>query len=1309
MNYRSIALGLCALQIFSGILPSTVLANQLLATSDTETEINAGSNAVTGQHKNANQLNTNAAPSNTTPRTVLAQSATFQTTTGNLGTAAAPSAVTPATTQPTVNPVSGTSSSANASPNNNSSVAATPPSQNNSSKTPLDILTPAANSLLNDSSVTVTVRYGLGMQVELSANGRKVDPNQIGRIETDARNQLVTQTWYGVVLHDGENIIEVIDNAGKVARTVVQVRGEPKYIQLRTLETRIPADGRSTATIEGELLDIKGNRSNRSGTVTLSASEGDFIGVDQNPDQPGFQVKVEQGRFVGTLRSSTNSGNVTIRAVSEKLEGFTQIQFETNLRPSIATGVLELRLGARGTDYYRSFRDFLPSDSNNSTQLDVYGAAFASGKIGEWLFTGAYNNIRSLNQDCSGKPRIYRDVQFCDQNYPVYGDSSQISAVTPSYSSVYLRMERTSPVPQAGVDYIMWGDFNTQEFTSVAQQFTAMGRQFNGFKANYNWGNLQLTGLYSSTTRGFQRDNLVPDGTSGYYFLTKRGVMPGSENLTVESAEVSRPGDVLQSTKLERGKDYDIDYERGTILFRQPFFQTEVTLTGQNLYRRIVVTYEYDSPDGAQNSVYGGQARYHFERGLNKDTWLGLNYFQENQGIRNFTLYGLSSLVSMGTGADFIAEYARSENTSDVMGTVTGSAFRSELKGPIANGITGRLFMRTADTGFANNATVSFIPGQTRLGVELQAKIAPSTNVKIAYERERNQGTPPQPINFLGQTTSTTSTAVDNLLQTWTMGVVQQLGTSSLELDWLIRSREDYAATSTNSLSANSNQLRSRLTTPLQDNLRLILQNEMSLSGTADNSFPDRTVAALDWRIFQGLNFRLGQQWFHSGELKGNSITSAELLGEYKLAADTTLTGRYSVLGSANASTTQGAVGLNHRWVVAPGWRLNLGYERVFGNFATNTGTGTQTLQPFSVGQSTATQALQAGDNYNLGVEYSDNPDLKASARYEYRTSSGGTNTVLSASVLGKINAQVTGLLRYQQAGTANQATPGLGPTTNLKLGLAFRDPNSDMFNGLLRYEFRVNPSTIPDTLLVGTGSGSQDHLFAMEGIYAPNWQWEFYGKLALRNSTTYIANDFTASSSIYLGQLRAIYRMSYNMDLVLETRGIGQPSAGYMETGFVGEIGYYLTPNLRLAAGYSSGADRDFNGSRSGAGPYAMVTFKLNELWDGFGLQKLTTPQPQDSTIRPNVATETAPAVAQMAQRLTPQMNPLQVALANTSAGSGQPDLLEWIQRLPDAQPSSSGAIAKNTPNQIPQALLPNVTVVSMAGAVAMYSVAGQ
>jgi hypothetical protein len=185
-------------------------------------------------------------------------------------------------------------------------------------------------------------------------------------------------------------------------------------------------------------------------------------------------------------------------------------------------------------------------------------------------------------------------------------------------------------------------------------------------------------------------------------------------------------------------------------------------------------------------------------------------------------------------------------------------------------------------------------------------------------------------------------------------------------------------------------------------------------------------------------------------------------------------------------------------------------------------------------------------------------------------------------------------------------------------MGLAYRNPKNDKFNALLRYEYRQNPSTVPDTILLGTGTGAEDHTFALETIYAPNWQWEFYGKYALRNSTSYLASDLAGTSTVNLGQFRTTYRLGYSMDLVGEARLITQ--GNYTETGFVVETGYYLTPNLRLAAGYVFGKvdDRDFSGVRSAGGPYMGLTLKLNELFAGFGQQKIAPPQQQESVVKP-------------------------------------------------------------------------------------------
>ncbi|WP_017654352.1 hypothetical protein [Fortiea contorta] len=1085
----------------------------------------------------------------------------------------------------------------------------------------IKILTPTDEGVVDVQATTVILQFSSGNQVELRINGVLVDSALLGRTETDTSNNLVTQTWYGVSLKEGENIISAQVAGGKEPPVTVRVvvRGAPKKLQVETVEARIPADGRSTATVKGQLLDENGNRALRDAVVTLISTAGEFVGTDLKPEQPGFQVEAKAGEFSANLRSPLQAQTITIRALANDLEAFTQVQMETALRPSLVTGVIDFRLGARGTDYYSRFRDFLPANRDNSTQLNFHSAVFATGAIGEWLFTGAYNSSRPLNEDCNCNNRLFRTYQFSERNYPVYGDSSKVDVVAPSIDSLYLRFERSVGIPGTAPDYAMWGDYNTEEFARTSQQFTAITRQLHGFKANYNLGDLQITGFYGDNLQGFQRDAIAPDGTSGYYFLSRRILVPGSENVFIELEELNRPGTVLERKQLSRGPDYEIDYYRGTILFREPVLRTDIDRTGQVLVRRIVATYQYDTQESNSN-IFAGRLQYNFSRTLNAESWLAATYVQENQGVRNFQLYGVDASIALGNQGRLIAEYGHSTNDSDLLGRVRGDAYRLEAEGKITDNIQGRAYYRYADTGFANNATVSFVPGQTRYGAQLTGKLSATTDVRLQYDQEDNFGIAPQPLDtfeslFAPRVEATPGSKVDNSLTTISAGIQQRFGKATFDVDWIHRHRQDRIPT--NALTSKSDQLRSRFSVPLTNNLTFQAQNELTLSSDKDTVYPDRTIFGLNWAVIPGINISLAQQFYSSGQFAGNSITSLSVNGEHKLGSDTTITGRYSILGGSNELTTQGAIGLNNRWAIAPGLRLNLAYEHVFGGFFGRTSAGQQFAQPFAVGQSASSIGFNGGDSYSIGLEYSDNPQFQASARYEYRTAAGGTNTVISAAATGKISPSLTALVRYQQAGVSNQRLSGLGDTLNLRVGLAYRDPNNDKFNALLRYEYRQNPATIPNTILLGNGTGYEDHTLAMEAIYAPNWQWEFYGKYALRNSTSYIASDLAGTSTVNLAQFRATYRLGYNMDLVGETRVITQ--ANYTETGFVIETGYYLTPNLRVSAGYVFGKvdDRDFSGTRSAGGAYLGLTVKLNELFDGFGQQRIAPRQQQESAIK--------------------------------------------------------------------------------------------
>jgi hypothetical protein len=1077
---------------------------------------------------------------------------------------------------------------------------------------PITILSPKTGTVSDRPAVTVTIQYPMDTAVEVRVNGKVVDKKLIGRTETDSTARKVTETWYGIGLDQGKNQITVhrAGEAQPTATVEVSLAGAPTKLKVKTQETRIPADGRSTATVMGELLDENGNRSNWSAVVTLYTNEGKFIGADEQPGVAGHQVKAKQGQFTATLQAGLEPKPIQIRATSGDLEAFNQLQQTTQNRPeTLSTGVVNLRIGARGTDYYDRLKDFLPFDRNNDAVVDLKGAGFVTKSFGDWLFTGAFNTEQGLNTDANGESKLFGTTSFSEQQYPVFGDSSTSQRVTPSKDNAYLKFERTSPVANAGSDYFMWGDFNTEEFSTSAQQFTGINRALHGFKANYNVGNLQLTGLFASAEEAFQRDSIAPDGTSGFYFLSRRSVVDGSEKVFLELEELNRPGTVVAMRELRRGEDYEIDYDRGSLLFREPILRTATAADGTILTQKIVVTYQFESPELGTTVLYGARTRYHFSRVPGQESWLGGTYWKEDQGTRDFELYGADAQVSIGSKAKVVAEVALSNHTADnLIGKVRGLAYRVEGEGEFAKGIKARAFYRTAEAGFSNNATISFVPGQTRYGGELSAQVSKNTTIRAQVDHEDNFGIAPQVITDF---TSLLNPGLqpqpgvqqDNSLTTVRAGVEQRFGNATAGLNWVHRDRYDRILGDQDV----SDQLEAQFSKPILDNLTLRAGAAINLTADEDPIYSNRVQAGLDWKVHPNVSLQLNQYYFWGSQYGDRAVTSLDTVTNYNLTKNTQLTGRFSLLGGTNEITGQGAAGIKHNWQIAPGLKMDVAYEYVMGQFFGRTAAGTQFSQPYAVGSGASSLGLDSGHNFSVGLDYTDNPDLRASLRYQFRTSAAGTNSVLSADLNGKLTNYLTGLARYEQAGAANQGFEMLGDTINFRVGLAYRDPKNDAFNALFRYEFRHNPDTIPDTILLGSGTGSTDHTLAFEGIYAPNWQWEFYGKMGYRYSQTRLADDFTSSGSHLLGQLRATYRFNYRWDVTAEARTLASLSGGGTEFGANAEIGYYVTPFLRLAAGYAFGSvsDRDFDSNRSASGPYFDVTVKLDTLFSGFSMKR--------------------------------------------------------------------------------------------------------
>jgi hypothetical protein len=291
---------------------------------------------------------------------------------------------------------------------------------------------------------------------------------------------------------------------------------------------------------------------------------------------------------------SLSAGKNTITATTSQGEVATTSIQVTGLPTKIQVSTAETRVPADGRSLVNVEGQLL-DESNHPTKQDSTVTLYTTA--GE--FAGVDAN-----------PGLFRDTssQNCESLYPVYGDTSKVDVLTPSRDSVFVKVESSTGVRGSVPNMAMWGDYNTTEFSTRSQQFTAANRNLHGAKVNYNAGNLLVSGFYGDNVQGFQRDNIAPDGTSGTYFLSQRLVLSGSENLTIESEELDRPGTVVKLEILNRGLDDDIDFDRGTVLLRRPLLRTAIADNGTILVRRLVATYQY--ANGTNNSIYGGRAQY---------------------------------------------------------------------------------------------------------------------------------------------------------------------------------------------------------------------------------------------------------------------------------------------------------------------------------------------------------------------------------------------------------------------------------------------------------------------------------------------------------------------------------------------------------------------------------------------------------------------------------------------------------------------------------------------------------------------------
>ncbi|MCW7553515.1 hypothetical protein NX722_12950 [Endozoicomonas gorgoniicola] len=562
-----------------------------------------------------------------------------------------------------------------------------------------------------------------GVEPTLYVNGEAVAHDRLGEQMVNSREQAQLMAWYGVALNDGENQVEVkaTDMFGNervlASGRFTQSAAAETIAILPESDTLAADDGRSLLPVTIKLLDKNGLPARGVYFVTLEASAGRWHEPDIQDQEPGHQVRIDQGELTVHLRSGNASGPVTLRASTGEMKTDVKITQVAAPRPMVAAGLVEFNAGHGRISGAVSELDTI----RKGTHTDGRAAVFAKGEIAKDV-----QLTLSYDSDKDEDTELFRDVNP-DDYYPITGDASQKGYEAQSRSKLYAKVEKDR-------SSIMWGDYQTDAHGSE-HNLAKIQRNLNGVNAIYDNGDTRIHGFAARPENSHFTETLYPDGTAMNYKLEKTPIERHSETVVLEAFHPDNPGLVINSETMTRGRDYTLDEFSGYLKFSKPIHSRD----DKGNVQRIRVS--YDLRDGGEAYTVAGVRA---EQTINEQVKVGGSYTRNEHTTEGSDLSGAwveykpSEKTTIAVSAAHMTGKSpvKGGNDKSVVENFSGDAARVKLKHKWNNASETELTWARADEGYKNSASgISSGREETRLKHRQQL----TDNTSLRAEAEVSQ------------------------------------------------------------------------------------------------------------------------------------------------------------------------------------------------------------------------------------------------------------------------------------------------------------------------------------------------------------------------------------------------------------------------------------------------------------------------------------------------------------------------------------------------------------------------------------------
>lgn len=497
----------------------------------------------------------------------------------------------------------------------------------------IDFLFPGSDFNPRSPVTRVVVKHLAGQKATLFVDSKAVEPIAFEGVRKSAGGDVAVSSWRGIPLAKrSTNLrVDIRDGSGALVKTLqrtVVFSNAPAHVELIPERSVLLADGVHRPVLALKITDRGGRPVHQGMTGVFELPEPYYPAMEADAQQarqlagldrarPAWHVSGDDGIAYVELEPTTASGTVSMRFSLQDGQSVREERLEAWLspgdRPWTIVGLAEGSFGFNRLD--KHLEKLGPDSSKDLVEGRL--ALYAKGRIlGRWLLTLSYDSSKHRRDETFG------GVIDPQQYYTIYADRSERRYDAASLRKLYIRLER----PQF---YALFGDYNTAIDEPVLARYV---RSFNGAKAEYGSRRLSAKAFVADSPLSHRREEIQGNGLSGPYALKSHFILANSEQITLQTRDRFRSEVIVEERILSRHVDYDIDYIRGTLIFRSPVLSRSSALDPQ------FIIAEYDV-DGAARTVVNAGARVTWRDG-NQRLQMGATVIHDNDGTTSTNLIG---------------------------------------------------------------------------------------------------------------------------------------------------------------------------------------------------------------------------------------------------------------------------------------------------------------------------------------------------------------------------------------------------------------------------------------------------------------------------------------------------------------------------------------------------------------------------------------------------------------------------------------------------------------------------------------------